>query len=192
MSEQSEKNCCSSKDGEEVREAEIAAYAEQLRLRINNKIGLLLPNKDHRYASAIVEEFLHAAREYVHIFCGHLGEDVYASRYFDFEDAVERGVDVKVVTYKSYEDLESKKLASYLCNKKRLRWDVRRASVPHFIVVDGLMFRLETDPKERTAVVCAFAPEYEFNRSLVARLEANFDKIWRESSYLTKDAEVEA
>ncbi len=192
MPEENKKQSCSCKKEGVVRETEIDAYAKQLRLRIKHQIGILLPNKDHRYASAIVEEFLRAARKYVHIFCGHLGEDVYASRYLDFEDAVERGIDVKVITYEPYEALQSRELAAYLYEKGCLRWDGTRESVPHFIVADGLMFRLETDSRERTAVVCAYAQEYEFNRNLAARLDANFDKMWREASCQIPSIAVEA
>ncbi len=161
---------------------ELMRYADGLRLRNKLQIGEMFPNENRKYATIIVKEFLRLAKKHVNIFCGRLNENVYSRLYDDFIRAIEHNVKVRVITCVPFENIHSKKLANVLANKGLLRYDDTLASTPHFIEVDGEMFRLETDQEKGTAVVCAFAPANKYNQEIVQRLNTTYEVMWQNAA----------
>ncbi len=155
---------------------ELERYAESVRMRIKLCMGDFFPNSNHQYASVIVKEFLDAARQHVNIYCGHLGRDVYVPRISEFERAIARGVKVRVITSSPRCEVEAKDIAALLD-----RYDALRhcsSELPHFVEVDGKMFRLEMNQGTRKAVVCACAQADEEKQKMVNKLISAFETLW--------------
>ncbi len=159
---------------------ELKTYAQAVRKRIELKIGDIFPNKNSSYTSVIISEFLRAAQNYVHIYCGGLNGNVYQLRRNDFEAAINRGVTVQVLTFNPFDQLGSPGLAEYLIQHDCLRQANQQEHIPHFVDADGIMYRLETSEEEKTAIVCAYArgEKDKYNQEIINNLQTVFDKMW--------------
>lgn len=150
-------------------------YAEDIRRRIQDNDCEVFRNKSALHASIILREFIKSARDTVFVFCGHLNKHVYEHLLEDFQTAIQKEVDIKVIT--ESETPDSVKLAQLLREKDRYRSVKQDLKIPHFVIVDGKRYRIETDEAEKTALVCAcVCTEEQKKRALV--MNKLFQAMW--------------
>ncbi len=164
----------------EPSEAELASYAQSVRDRIKNGTGGVFRNACAPHASIIIREFLDAAEKSVCLFCGRLSESVYGALQVFFSVALKRNVKVRVITASSYENTGAKELAAYLKNEGVLRClgRCKDEPLPHFMLVDNRMYRLEVCDEGKEASVCAAAEQETVTRETAALLADVFDVLW--------------
>ncbi len=165
-------------------EQELDRYAKSVRDKIRNQAGGLFQNNSPLHASIIIREFLDAAEKTVCLFCGKLSESVYGALQVFFSSAIERNVRVRVITESSYEETGAKNLAEYLKSKDSLRclaWK-KEDSLPHFLLVDGRMYRLEVKQEQKEALVCAAADKESGTKETARVMAQAFEKLWKENS----------
>ncbi len=164
-------------------ENQISEYAMSVRARIDAQNGDLFENTSPAHARLIIKEFLRASQRCVQVFCGKLNRQVYGDLVQDFLAAIARGVEVQVLIEQPH--AESAELAGKLLQEQRLRQirDVADvADLPHFIVCDGKMYRLETHEGNTSALVCAYAPASESTNSMAEAMQNTFRFLWQERS----------
>lgn len=154
-SEMKNAGCCENRSCP-FSEEELRQYAEKVQKRIDENDGEVFLNRSEWHAAIILRKFIESAQETINIFCGHLNKNVYGDLLLSFKDAVDRGVRVRVMTASPVVCAQEvanglREMRAFRCMKEE------DASIPHFAVVDGCRYRLETDEEEKTAVVCAFA-----------------------------------
>lgn len=161
----------------------ISEYAMSVRARIKARNGDLFENFNPIHARLIIKEFLRASQNYVRVFCGKLNSRVYGELKQDFLAALERGVIVQTLI--AEEKPESTELAYLLREEdsiRRIKRDADIRGIPHFVICDGKMYRLETHEGKTSALVCAYSPADESTRRMSAAMENTFDVLWREKS----------
>lgn len=169
--------------------SDLDKYAESVRLRIKMKKNELFPNKSGAHANVILREFIKSATSSIKIFCGSLCAEVYGNLRETFEEARSRDVSIQVITALPSKDIKSTELAKwFVTNGAPLSEGILHSDVseeyrgcPHFAVVDDVMYRLEIDPREKSAVVCAYAGEGDSKTDTVKRLMAVFPLLWKNS-----------
>ncbi len=158
-------------------EPDLDEYTESVRTRIRLKNGEFFRNKDVRYTQIIVREFLNAAQNTFYVFCGKLNQLVYEPLLSSFIMAQSRGVDIKVITEASKESIESPELAKWLRSIEALRHH-HKGTIPHFVLADGQMYRLEVSEGKKAAIVCACAEQNEDAKITAAAMEKVHSSIW--------------
>ena len=154
---------------------DLELYAEDIRRRIQDNDCEVFRNKSALHASIILREFIKSAKDTVFIFCGHLNKFVYEHLFDVFQTAIQKGVNIKVITESDTPD--SVKLAQLLREKDRYRSVRQDMKIPHFVIVDGKRYRMETDEAEKTALVCAcVCTEEQKKRALV--MNKLFQAMW--------------
>lgn len=154
---------------------ELDAYAEVVRRRISEEDDELFRNKSVWHAAIILREFVLSAKKSVRIFCGHLNNAAYGKLLSVFKAAVGNGVDVKVLTASC--DISAKAVANGLMEMDAFRVMNEETDFPHFAVVDGKRYRIETDEEDKSAIVCACAQSEEKQRTATS-LEVVFETFW--------------
>lgn len=134
---------------------ELTQYRQDVRTRIAENDGTIFPNNCPDKTAIVLQEFIRAAKESVCIYCGHLNAAVYENLQPDFEDAIARGVEVRVICAPG--EIGAKELAEKLSDGGHFRILKEEVPVSHFAVVDGLRYRIETDQDSKEAFVCAYA-----------------------------------
>ena len=157
---------------------ELEEYAAVVRLCIQNEDDALFRNKSVWHAAIILREFISAAQESVRVFCGRLNSAVYGKLLSEFKAACERGVDVKVLTVSS--NVCAVDVAKNLVMQGAFRVMNEETDFPHFVLVDGKRYRLETDEEDKSAIVCACAQSDE-NVRMAASLDVVFDTFWEDT-----------
>lgn len=163
----SEQDSCGVKNGDccnqricPYSEEELSRYAEKVQRLIDENDCEVFLNRSEWHAAIILRKFIESAKKTINIFCGHLNKNVYGDLLPSFQAAAERGVTVRVLT--ASPEVSAKEVAEGLRSMGAFR-NLRDEddTIPHFAIVDGCRYRLETDEEERTAVVCAFAETRE-------------------------------
>lgn len=153
-----------SESNQSVSVSELIRYSDTVDKQLDEKSDKLFSNNSSEYAAIVLRKFIDSAEKTIHILCGKLGRDVYEDSYLPLKRAVQNGVEVKVIT--STEDVESDKILNLLKRENAVRhiekWPedfIRQngGEFPHFTVIDGCRFRIETDREKREAVACAHA-----------------------------------
>ncbi len=139
---------------------ELEEYAENVQRRIDENDGELFLNRSEWHAAIILRKFIESAKSSVDIFCGHLNKNVYGDLLPCFRAAHENKVELRVMT--ASPKICAIEVADGLRQMDAFRsMKVENTSFPHFAVVDGCRYRLETDEADKSAVVCAFAETKE-------------------------------
>ena len=170
-----ERGCCEERSCPYSKE-ELCRYAEKVQRLIDENNCEVFLNRSEWHAAIILRKFVESAKETINIFCGHLNKNVYGDLLPCFQAAAERGVRVRVIT--ASPDVCAQDVAEGLRKLEAFR-SLREEddTIPHFAIVDGCRYRLETDEEEKTAVVCAFAETQEqVNRAL--SLDFLSDILW--------------
>lgn len=167
--------CCKNRS---CTETELKQYRIDVRTRIAENDGTIFPNNCPDKTAIVLQEFIKAAERSVHIYCGRLNAAVYEDLKPDFEDAIARGVEVRVVC--AYKQISAKSLAEKLRVGDHFRQLSEELELPHFAVVDGRRFRIETDQKSKEAFVCAYATDEQLER--VRRVEMVHRMLWEIAS----------
>lgn len=174
-SREKDKNCCV--EGLcPFSEAELRLYAEKVQNRIDNNDCEVFLNRSEWHAAIILRKFIDSAQETISIFCGHLNKNVYGSLLPSFKAAAERGVLVRVLT--AYPDVCAKEVANGLSEMGAFQTlPEEDRETPHFAIIDGMRYRLETNEADKSAVVCAHVGTSEqVKRALM--LERLFNILW--------------
>lgn len=163
---------------------ELEKYAQEVRRRIDECDCEVFRNSSAEHAAIILREFIDSARSSIHIFCGHLNQQVYGSLLPNLLRAIRRGVEVQVVT--AHDELRAQEVAQALREQQRLRSfpagdESPLREMPHFTIVDGMRYRLETDPKNTSAFVCACAMR-ESQKARANLLDEAFSCLWEHLS----------
>lgn len=153
---------------------ELMQYRQDVKTRIAENDGTIFPNNCPDKTEIVLQEFIRAAKERVCIYCGHLNAAVYGDLQSDFEDAIARGVEVRVICAPG--EIGAKELAEKLKSGDHFRILNEAVTVSHFAVVDGLRYRIETDQDSKDAFVCAYAGEEQQPR--VRIIEGVHDILW--------------
>lgn len=145
-------------------DTELKQYAEEIRRRIKDCDGEVFRNKSAYHAAIIIKEFIASAKESVYIYCGHLNHLVYGDLRDVFEKAMaessaEQTPQIQVITESN--EIDCPNLANFLREKHAIRSFGKSMEIPHFIVVDSKRYRIETNDKEKTALVCAYTQTEE-------------------------------
>lgn len=141
-------------------EEELSRYAEKVQRLIDENDCEVFLNRSEWHAAIILRKFIESAKETINIFCGHLNKNVYGDLLPCFQAAAKRGVRVRVIT--ASPDVCAQNVAEGLRKLEAFRnLSEEDDTIPHFAIVDGCRYRLETDEEEKTAVVCAFAETRE-------------------------------
>lgn len=170
----------SCEDGQYSR-VELAQYEQAVKMAIREGSDDLFPNQSQAHAAIVIREFIKAAREYIHVYCGKLSSNVYGNLLPHIREAEERGVDVKFIVNCESGKEEASELAIFLQEKKQLKNQTQELDVSHFSVFDGQMFRLETDKTRSRALVCASATS-SGNIEMVRLMDAVFHRLWEQST----------
>lgn len=178
------KDCCadSSRTPLKITAAELEEYTDSVRARIRLKNGEFFRNRDARYTKIIVQEFLNAAQQTFYVFCGKLNQLVYEPLLANFMLAHDRGVDIRVITEAACTNIESPTLANWLKTINSLR-HYKRGEIPHFVLADGQMYRLEVDEGRKAAIVCAHAESNPEAAQTVDAMKAIHQHLWSQSSH---------
>lgn len=158
----------------------LEAYAQEVRRRIEECDCEVFRNRSAEHAAIILREFIDSATASVRIFCGHLSKEVYGNLLPYFRRAHRRGVEVQVVT--ASDQIDAIEVAEGLREKQALRSFSNADTsslreLPHFAIVDGKRYRLETNPVEKSALVCAYAM-LESQKARANLLDEAFSHIW--------------
>lgn len=164
-------SCC---EGHSCTRAELTQYRKDVKTRIAKKDGTIFPNNCPDKTAIVLQEFIRAAKDRVRIYCGHLNAAVYENLQTDFEDAIAREVEVRVICAPG--EIGAKELAEKLRVGDHFRILNEVVSVSHFAVVDGLRYRIETDQDSKEAFVCAYAEGEQLNR--IQMIEGVHNLLW--------------
>lgn len=157
--------------------AELKEYADVVRESIENGDCEIFLNSSHPHAAVIMQLFCEAAQETLYIFCGHLNKLVYEKLWPVFKCALERAVDVRVLTETN--DVESIELAKQLQNAGVLRCLNPNPDLPHFAIIDSRMSRLETSREKCSALVRTnVASDDLVGQERMRLLQNVFCKLW--------------
>lgn len=158
-SRESEGGCCNERICP-YSEEELSLYAEKVQRLIDENDCEVFLNRSEWHAAIILRKFIESAKQTINIFCGHLNKNVYGDLLPCFQAAHDRGVRVRVMT--ASPDVCAQSVATGLRELSAFR-NLKEAddTIPHFAIVDGCRYRLETDEAEKTAIVCAFAETRE-------------------------------
>lgn len=156
--------CC---DGHSCTPEELAQYRRDVQTCIAECDGTIFPNNCPDKTFIVLQEFIRSAKEDVCIYCGHLNAAVYEPLLDDFEKALARRVEVRVVC--SPGEVEARVLAEKLREGGHLRVLAEEVPVSHFAVIDGLRYRIETDQTKKEAFVCAYAGEEQKERMQIIK-----------------------
>ena len=177
-SEMKNAGCCENRSCP-FSEEELRQYAEKVQKRIDENDCEVFLNRSEWHAAIILRKFIESAKNSISIFCGHLNKNVYGDLLPDFKAAAKRGVAVRVLTASSEVCAESvadglREISAF----QTLRDE--DDEIPHFAVVDGIRYRLETNEDDKSAVVCAFTDTRDqITRAVL--LSMLFDALWEKS-----------
>lgn len=159
-------------------------YRAAVRQRIASEDGSLFQNSNAERTQIIVSEFLDAATISAFILCGSLNKAVYEPLVERFEDALNRGVDVRVIVLCEEGAVQSKTLAKLLKQRSALKFLPKiDMEIPHFAVFDGgLRYRIEQDPINKWAIVCACSKNNQNNYTIARGLEDVHSSLWNNYS----------
>ncbi len=160
---------------------------ENYRASVQKRIRIGMPdifeNRDEAYTRIILEEFFNAAENTIRVFCGTFSSEVYSHISDSLLNALNRGVDIRIIAATEINTLESRTLADILISRDRLR-QASNVSVPspHFVLVDNKMFRIEKKQSTREAWVCACATKDPLLTHVVKDYEAQHNTMWNEAT----------
>lgn len=155
-------------------------YAATIQASIDSESVDLFRNESAEHAAVILRLFLQNAKYSLRVFCQKMSRCVYGDLSYFIKQAIERGVDVRVITQNS--QVDSKEAAMVLNQHQSWRVNASTDDLPHFALADGMMFRLETDREKKKAVVCTHvAPDDRETQELVDDMNAVFSQMWEES-----------
>lgn len=161
---------------------ELREYEQLVRESIECGSRDLFRNASSMHAAIILRLFCEYAKKSVRILCGRLSEMVYSELTPYIEGAVRRGVDVRVLTVRGENELQSEKVVQYLRSVNRLRClgtTDDKLKVHHFALVDDKMFRIETDGEHRQAIVATNIAEDETEKKeVMQQRQKAFDRLW--------------
>lgn len=153
-------------------EADITRLLDEYRASVKEMFAKgssdLADNSSGRHAAILIEEMiLHAERSFV-AFSGTMNPEVWNGQVMAaLEDAVNRGVDVKLVVEKTCEPISRNTMpASLRAHVRKLGPNVPenvRAILSHCASGDAKSMRVETDPVRKTAIFSANRPEMSEN-----------------------------
>lgn len=162
--------------------AELEDYAADVREGVRLGFCDLFSNSSSAHAAVLMQVFCEEAKRYAYIFCGRLSREVFGRMWPVFRKALERNVDLRVIT--EHADAESEDVAAALRQRNALR-TVEGCGLhlpdrmPHFAVFDGMMSRMETDGERRTAIVrTSVAPQDRTGQERMELMRVTFDQIW--------------
>ena len=135
----------------------LANYRESFRKMIEADNPEVISNISTEHAIVILQELIQSAQQSVHIVSHKLSSDVYGN------EQLEKIITKKVNCVQFHIAVRSNFLESQECFKSLEKNQIKYFKVKKefkeklfdYCVVDAKRFRLETDPKERKAVVCA-------------------------------------
>ena len=135
----------------------LMGYRLSVRSRIEHNNSGLFRNPSPKHAQVVISELVAAARESICIYCGKLSSDIYGNLDSCFRDAIDRGVNVRVMIEE--ERADHNKLSTLLCERKRIRQlsGTDKGQVQHFVLVDEKRYRIEVNNDSKQALVCAAA-----------------------------------
>lgn len=154
---------------------ELEAYAREVQRRIDECDCEVFLNRSEWHASIILRKFIDSARSSIIIFCGHLNKAVYGTLLPNFIKAQERGVEVRVLTESM--EVSAIEVAEGLRKIKAFKSLGSKMDLPHFTLIDGIRYRIETDEKDKSAVVCACVGEPD-QRKRAGMLSIVFNWLW--------------
>lgn len=163
---------------------ELQAYAQVIRESIEKGECELFRNSSPEHAAVLMQLFCEAALVYAYIYCGSLNKVVYGKLWPVIRAALERGVDLRVITEKATP--QSQELARELVSRGALRTvagqEVVPENLPHYAVFDGSMSRLETDKEKHTAIVRTNVAENDqVGRERLAQMSSVFRNLWEKA-----------
>ena len=166
-----ESGCC---EKHSCTRAELEQYRKDVKTRIAQNDGTIFPNNCPDKTSIVLQEFIRAAKKSVRIYCGHLNAEVYEKLQSDFEAAIARDVEVRVICASG--EIGAKELAEKLRDGDHFRILGEEVTVSHFAVMDSLRYRIETNQVSKEAFVCAYAGEEHQDRIKI--IEGVHDILW--------------
>lgn len=155
---------------------ELAEYEQEVRRRVRECDSAMFRNRSEWHAAIILREFVRAARQSVSILCGHLNKAVYGALWPDFEAALDRGVQVRVVIERG--EASAQEVAEKLAERGAFRSLGVETGLPHFALIDGIRYRAELKEADKDALVCACAKE-QVQLLTVARMSFWADELWK-------------
>lgn len=160
---------------------ELKDYANVIRESIENGDCEIFQNSSHPHAAVIMQLFCEAAQRTLYIFCGRLNHMVYERLWPVFKSALERDVDVRVLTETS--NVESIELAKELQKAGVLRCLGYNPELPHFAIIDGKMSRLETSRQQCSAFVRTnVSSDDNVGQERMELLQNVFSKLWNSAT----------
>lgn len=159
---------------------EMKPYAATIQASIDSESVDLFRNESAEHAAVILRLFLQNAKYSLLVFCQKMSRCVYGELSYFIKQAIERGVDVRVITESS--EVEAMEAVEVLKQHKLWRFNEKTDDLPHFALADGMMFRLETDREKKKAVVCTHvAPDDRETQELVDDMNAVFSQMWKDA-----------
>ncbi len=159
-------------------EDELLRYEIAVQKALDEKNPNLICNSSLEHAAIILKLLCSAARESICIFCGRMRRAVYGDILHCIQDAVKRGVTVRIVTEKDQADVETQELA-----RQGEGWEWRSlkkdVNIPHLVLVDDDKFRLELNAHQGEAIVCTGVSKNDKTRHrMIDTFRTGFDRIW--------------
>lgn len=163
-------------------------YAKVIRESIEKGECELFRNSSSAHAAVLMQLFCEAALVYAYIYCGSLNEKVYGKLWPVVRAALERGVDLRVITEQAIP--QSQELARELVSRGALRTIAGQGGVPenlpHYAVFDGSMSRLETDKEKHTAIVRTNVAGNDLvGRERLFQMSSVFRNLWEKAKPVT-------
>ena len=160
---------------------ELQEYAQEVRESIESGEPKIFRNSSQAHAAVLMQLFCEAAQRYAYIYCGRLNAVVYGGLWPVIRAALDRGVDVRVVT--EQRELQAEELARELRGKEVLRTlppgTKLPEGMPHFAVFDDRLSRMETDKERRTAVVRTNVADDDYvGKGRIALMHSVFTSLW--------------
>lgn len=157
---------------------ELAEYRRSVRSRIEHSNSRLFENACAAHARIVIDELLKSARETVLVYCGRLSAEIYLPLVETFKDALARDVNVRVLIENA--KAETEELAKMLQEKQWIRQSTQPhdGELPHFILVDGMRYRMEVNDEEKRALVCAKVSDKNGTEKTAKAMKTFFDYIW--------------
>lgn len=170
----------SSPKGRPHSEEDIHQYRCSVQNRIINNNEELFENHGATHASVVIESLILSAKKHIDIYCRHLSAQIYNGIVPAFILAYVRGVTIRVITEIPP---ESSMAQDFLVSQHLIKTVSPPLGVPHFVLVDGIRFRQETEQEEKKAIVCTHTSDStklgeETTKDLAARIQKLFNKKW--------------
>lgn len=155
-------------------------YESYLREAIISEKNRLIDCKDNNHLVIALKLFSEYTTNSFDIYCEDLSKAVYEPLKKCFQNLIEHGVEIRVVTEKPYSELESKEIANLLIEANAWRYCGAKQTVPRFAIFDNCRVYVEIDSKTCKAFIMPHISSNLFQTTQL--MKTFFDKLWEMSS----------